>query len=228
MSRKINRTALAALSTAFALSLGACVGGPASLGGEPPLTPTSRYVLQVEPNLDRIALAVHDAGLSPAQAAALQALAGRYAQAEGGPLVIETPAGDDPVALNQAYAVQAALAGWGVPADRIRLASYAAPDPRAPVVVGFETVRAVVPQCGREWTNLTRTGNNAGSANFGCAVNANLAAQIANPRDIVAPRGMDAPDMGRRSKVFDTYRAGQRTAAPQEELVDGQVSRAVD
>ena len=65
MSRKINRTALAALSTAFALSLGACVGGPASLGGEPPLTPTSRYVLQVEPNLDRIALAVHDAGDRP-------------------------------------------------------------------------------------------------------------------------------------------------------------------
>jgi pilus assembly protein CpaD len=63
---------------------------------------------------------------------------------------------------------------------------------------------------------------------FGCAVTANLAAQIANPRDIVAPRGMGAPDMDRRAKVFDTYRAGQQTSAPQETLVDGEVSQAVD
>ena len=70
--------------------------------------------------------------------------------------------------------------------------------------------------------------SNQPTTDFGCAVTANLAAQVANPRDIVAPRGMDAPDMGRRSKVFDTYRAGERTAAPQEELVDGKVSRAVD
>ena len=41
-----------------ALGLSACVGGPASLGGEPPLTPASRYALQVETGLDRIALAV--------------------------------------------------------------------------------------------------------------------------------------------------------------------------
>ena len=68
MIRRISGVALVALSVA---ALGACVGGPASLGGEPPLTPTSRYVLQVEPNLDRIALAVHDAGLSPAQTGAI-------------------------------------------------------------------------------------------------------------------------------------------------------------
>ena len=229
MSRTMNRTALAALSTALALSLGACVGGPASLGGEPPLTPTSRYVLQVEPNLDRIALAVHDAGLSPAQAGALQALAGRYAQAEGGPLVIETPAGDDPVALNQAYVVQAALAGWGVPADRIRLASYAAPDPRAPVVVGFETVRAVVPQCGRTWGNLSRSGDNQSASNFGCAVTANLAAQIADPRDIQQPRAMTPADASRRTVVFDQYRAGKQTSAEAETLIrETAVSRAVN
>ena len=72
------RTPIVAVLAVAALGLSACVGGPASLGGEPPLTPTSRYALQVEPNLDRIALAVHDAGLSPAQNAALQALMGRW------------------------------------------------------------------------------------------------------------------------------------------------------
>ena len=51
-SRLISLAALAASS----LVLAACVGGPASLGGEPPLTPLSRFTLQVEPGLDRIAL----------------------------------------------------------------------------------------------------------------------------------------------------------------------------
>ncbi|WP_224761113.1 hypothetical protein [Brevundimonas aurantiaca] len=68
-----------ALLAGAALGLSACVGGPGSLGGEPPLTPASRYALQVETGLDRIALAVHDDGLSANQNAALAALVERFA-----------------------------------------------------------------------------------------------------------------------------------------------------
>jgi len=97
------------------------------------------------------------------------------------------------------------------------------------VLVGFDTVRAVVPTCGTAWTNLARTGSNAGQANFGCAVNANLAAQIANPRDIVTPRTMTPADAGRRAVVFDAYRKGEQTAAEVESLIDNErVSTAVD
>ncbi len=143
--------------------------------------------------------------------------------------MIETPAGADPVALSQAYAVQAALSAWGVPADSIRLVSYAAPDPRAPVVVGFETLRAVVPQCGRNWGNLSRSGDNQSASNFGCAITANLAAQIADPRDIQQPRAMTPADASRRTVVFDQYRAGKQTAAEAETLVrETAVSRAVN
>ena len=39
-------------------TLAAC-GAPASGGGPAPLTPTSRWQLRAEPELDRIALAVH-------------------------------------------------------------------------------------------------------------------------------------------------------------------------
>ena len=124
---------------------------------EPPLTPTSRYQLQVEPNLDRIALAVHDSGLSPAQNGALQELVGRYRYVDAVPMVIEAPAGNDPVALKTAYDIQSALAAYGVSPERITVVSYAAPDPRAPVVVGYQTIRAAVPRCGANWGNLSRT-----------------------------------------------------------------------
>ncbi|WP_428152968.1 CpaD family pilus assembly protein [Brevundimonas sp.] len=229
MTCSVIRTPIIALLTTTALALGACVGGPASLGGEPPLTPTSRYQLQVEPDLDRIALAVHDTGLSPAQGDALQALVGRYRYVDAVPMVIEAPAGNDPVALKTAYDIKSILAASGVSPDRITLVSYAAPDPRAPVVVGYQTVRAAVPQCGTTWGNLSRTGDNQSGSNFGCAVTANLAAQIENPRDIQRPRTMTPADAGRRTVVFDLYRSGKPTAAEAETLIrETAVSRAVN
>ena len=78
----MTRNVKSILTLTSALTLGGllltgCMGGPASLGGEPPLTPTSRYSLQVEPGVDRIALAVHETGLSANQQAALSDLVAR-------------------------------------------------------------------------------------------------------------------------------------------------------
>lgn len=215
--------------TAAATVLGACMGAPADGGGVQPLLPTSRYTLQVEPGVDRIALAVHETGVSANQEAALAQLVSRFT-VEGAPgLVIEAPAGGDPVSSEMAWKIRSALVAAGAPEGRIQVVSYPAPDPRAPVLAGFETIRAVVPQCGTHWGNLTRTANNAQSINFGCAVNANLAAQIENPRDIVQPRDMTPASAGRRSVVFDNYRNGRATASAQEELLTNRrVSRAVD
>ena len=225
----MTRTHLLLAGAALVLSLSGCMGAPAEGLGPMPLTPTSRFALQVEPGTDRVALAVHETGLSANQAQALRDMVNRFA-AEGAPmLTVEAPSGDDPLATEAAWGIKGALEAAGVPPYQVRVVTYLAPDPRAPVLVGFDTVRAVVPQCGREWSNLTRTANNAGSANFGCAVNANLAAQIANPRDIAGPRAMTGADAARRSVVIDRYRAGEPTAATRETIVDrGRVSNAVD
>ncbi len=225
----MTRNLMLAAVAAIALTQSGCVGGPAEGYAPLPLTPTSRFALQVEPGYDRVALAVHENGLSENQTRALYDMVNRFAAEGADMLTIEAPSGEDPVATDVAWRIKGALEAAGVPASRVRLVGYYAPDPRAPVLVGFDTVRAVVPQCGRDWGNLTRTANNAGSANFGCSVNANLAAQIANPRDIIQPRAMTAADAGRRSVVFDKYQAGEQTAAVRETLVEaGRVSNAVD
>lgn len=217
----------AACATACVWVLAACA--PGAGGATPaPLTPTSRWSLQVEQDLDRIALAVHDTGLSANQRAALGALSDRFHHAGGDVIRIEAPAGGDPAAGEAAWQARAVLQERGVPAERIQVASYHAPDPRAPVLAGFETLRAHTPRCGTAWENLSRTGANLTSSNFGCAVNANLAAQIADPRDIVSPQAMTPADSGRRTVVFDNYRAGDPTSAPQEELVRSRVSQAVE
>ena len=178
--------------------------------------------------MDRIALAVHDQGLSGNQQAALAALAGRFAASRADVIRVEAPAGDDPAAARAAWGVRDALAALGVPAERVQVTAYAAPDPRAPVLAGFEVLTAHVPNCAEAQRASVSSFSNQPSAAFGCAVTANLAAQIANPRDIVAPAAIDAAEAGRRAKVFDTYRAGTPTSAPQEPLVNGRISRAVD
>jgi len=222
------RTSLLVAAAVSAMALSACVGAPAGGIGPAPLTSTQRFTLQVEPGVDRIALAVNEQGISPTQQRAVYDLVRRFS-AEGAPVIrIEAPSGNDPVANEFAFRVRTALETMGA-GGRVQVVAYSAPDPRAPVLVGFDTAQASIPQCGSSWTNLTRTGNNETSANFGCAVTANLAAQIANPRDIVTPRAMMPGDAGRRAVVFDNYRKGEATAATQEELVaNRRVSQAVN
>ncbi|PZO04508.1 MAG: pilus assembly protein CpaD [Alphaproteobacteria bacterium] len=217
------------ISLAASALLAGCMGAPAEGLGPVPLTPTQRFTLQVEPGIERIALAVHDTGLSANQQNAVLDVARRFGQEGAASIIIEAPSGQDVVASELAWRVKGLLEQMGIPAHQLQVVAYNAPDPRAPVLVGYESLRARVPQCGRAWGSLTRTANNESSANFGCAVTANLAAQIADPRDIIAPRTMTPVDGARRSVVIDKYRKGEPTAAVREELLTNQqVSNAVE
>lgn len=224
MRRSVNRSVLAVLAVA-ALTSACTTPGPSTTA---PRNALSGYVLEVEPGVDRIALAVHDEGLSANQRAALAALAGRFGQSQAEVIRIEAPAGNDPAATQVAWAMRDALSGMGVPAERVLVMAYDAPSVRAPVLAGFEIFKARIPDCAQERRALGVDPSNQPSAGFGCAVTANLAAQIANPRDIIRPSDLQAADEGRRAKVFEAYRAGTPTAAPQEAMVDGRISRAVE
>ncbi|RZI99608.1 MAG: pilus assembly protein CpaD [Brevundimonas sp.] len=217
---------LTLIAAAALLTLGACATPGDS--GPPPVNSLARYSLQVEPGVDRIALAVRDDGLSANQRAALSDLAGRYVESRADWLRIEAPAGEDPVAAAQAYAVRDALQNMGVPGERIMVVGYSAPDPRAPVLAGFAVLRPVITNCANEPRAMESRYSNRSSPGFGCAITANMAAQIADPRDILGHRPVSPPDSGRAAVVFDNYRKGQNTSAPQEPLIEGNVSNAVD
>ncbi|HEV2081761.1 MAG TPA: CpaD family pilus assembly protein [Brevundimonas sp.] len=221
------RTLLIATVAAVALTGCAQTGGLFQ-GETPPLTPLSHYALRVEPGLDRIALAVHETGLSTAQTDALAALSHRWKRGGAGRLFIQSPSGEDQVSAAMAWAVHDALVRFGIPASALTVEAYGAPDGRAPVLVGFETVQAVIPNCAAERGTLNGRVSNGPSPGLGCSVNANLAAQIDDPRDIARPRGMTPSDSGRAAVVFSAYRTGETTSATQEELVAGRISRAVE
>lgn len=224
LQTQARHAALAAAVSALALSACSTFQDQAPR----PLTPLSRYSLQVEPGLDRIALAVHESGLSGNQQSAVVDLARRYFTSGAGVVVVQGPSGGDPVSAERTWGVKAALEAAGVPGDRIQVVAYEAPDPRAPILVGFETLTAYIPNCASQRGNMSGGFTNETAPGFGCAVTANMAAQIDNPRDIVQPRAMTPAETGRAAVVFDNYRRGQRSSGAQEQLVEGRISRAVE
>ena len=57
------------------------------------------------------------------------------------------------------------------------------------------------------------TADNQTPKNFGCSVQHNIAAMVADPRDLLGPRAMDVADAVRRGMVMDHYEKGEITQA---------------
>jgi pilus assembly protein CpaD len=228
MARLLRAVLAPALAT---LTLAACASGhdPA-----PPLAPiaalpTEQFPLRSNAYPDEIRLAPHAAGLSPEQRAALAELVGRWRDDGGGMLTIQSPfrGADARAAFETSRQAQALLLTLGAPAERVRVVGYEPPDAApAAILVGFVAYEAVIPRCGTAWENLTATNKNTPMQNFGCAVSANMAAQIANPSDLQGPRASDPTDAGRRAVVIDKYRQGEGTSGAKDAGASGVVSKS--
>jgi pilus assembly protein CpaD len=60
-------------------------------------------------------------------------------------------------------------------------------------------------KCGRWPEDIADTTDNKHYANFGCSYQNNLAAQIANPADLLGPRKMTEIDAANRDRVIEVY-----------------------
>lgn len=193
-------------------------------------TPTELWKAEVVTQPEEIRLAVRAQGLSPNQASALTTFADTWRSADGGEVVVQAPVGGpDPGAVSRSgESTRSFLVEQGVPAHAIRLAGYDAKgDAAAPLVVGFLRSAVNVPACGRSWTNIAHSMTNQVQPNFGCAVTANMAAQVANPADLATPRTLDPADAQRRAVVLDKYRKGELTSSEADDKAKGTVSSVV-
>ena len=105
--------------------------------------------------------------------------------------------------------IRGVLVGSGIPATRIVEASYqaSANGDAAPVRLSYSAITAKTAPCGN-WPKdlVANTVQNKNYENFGCASQANLAAQIANPLDLLGPREMSPIDAVQRGQVISDYR----------------------
>ncbi len=135
-----------------------------------------------------------------------------YMQNGQGPLVAYLPAGGHAGATGQGLEnIRRALAGGGA-SGRLQIAHYPAEGGAAPIKLVFSKLKAdTTTTCGYQDEDIVPVRppslhSNSQSYNFGCAYQKNLAAQIADPRDLLRPRQEGPIDVDKRLAGIERIR----------------------
>jgi pilus assembly protein CpaD len=210
------------LAAAAGLGLAACAGqAPRTLPQATAVPETVRVEMPVD---------ARDNGLTWDQIELINALAGEYKARGHGPLVISYPqdAANSAAAIEAIAAARTRFYDAGLSWREISGGAYnAANRASAPVIFSFTRYRAVSPDCAVGWDDMRNEAMDEMDERFGCATAANLAAMVADPRDLTTPRTFGDPDGARRMQVLNRYRAGQPTASQRGDGESGTVSEAV-
>lgn len=184
------------------------------------IDPSERHPIMVsqQPATLNVRVARGSYGLTPAQKGQIAGFLERFRTADAGNsrLVIGVPSGspNETAAMRSVGELRHMIASYGFSDSDVAVEPYyERRDAAAPIRLSYLRYVAEGPECGLWTHNLAESRRNLPHSNFGCAQQHNLAAQIANPADLLGPRTMDPADSERRTIVYDKYRQGRPTAA---------------
>lgn len=217
-AKPAKRPVFAGLSlVALSLLLASCGNSNLTTGSIPDDYRTRHPIVLAEGEyaLD-VPVASGDTRLTTGQKDMVKGFAQSFAASAAGVVQIQVPHGsyNAGAASHVAGDVRRVLTGIGIRPQRILMSTYAAQPngDAAPIRLTYMATKAVTSQCGNWPEDLSNdTFGNKNWYNFGCASQNNLAAQMANPSDLIAPRGMTPIDAAQRAGVISTYR-GETTS----------------
>lgn len=158
-----------------------------------------------------VPVGVHDRSLSRVQRAVVDGFVADYDRRAAPIVSVMVPHGsaNQHAASGISVALMKRLRAAGVPEGRIVHQPYEASQygDAAPIRLVYGEMRARTGQCGRWPDDILENTDNKHWANFGCSYQNNMAAQIANPADLLGPRKPAEIDTERRSVSIDDYRA---------------------
>ncbi len=170
-------------------------------------------------------------GLNPSQRDELSAFLRDYKSQGAERLLIRAPSGgaNETAALHAYDEVRRAMRSAGIDLRSVALEPYFGNgDPSAPLRLSYLQFVAEAPDC-PDWSeDVGRDPQNMPWPNMGCATQRNLAAAVANPEDLLHPRGETPRPGERRDVVWGKYIAGQPTIsirAPSEHANASEVSQ---
>ncbi len=134
-----------------------------------------------------------------------------YEPASGAIVQVMLPSGsaNERNVSNRSHELLNVINQAGVPRHKIVVVHYqAAAATAAPVRLSYTKVAASAGQCGRWPDDILKASENKHYANFGCSYQNNLAAQVANPADLLGPRKPSEIDAERRVIAIGKYREG--------------------
>ncbi|HTQ14414.1 MAG TPA: CpaD family pilus assembly protein [Rhizomicrobium sp.] len=170
---------------------------------------SANHPIAVEPSAHTmtVSFAGTGVGLSEADDAHLSAFVAAYMQHGNGAISVSVPQG--PASGDTITWFGEHLAEMGVPRSHILVGQHDGPG----VELNYISYEAHSDDCGDWSQNAGDTSSNLVMPNFGCSTQHNIAAQVADPRDLVEPRGMGDVDANRRQTVMGKYEKGEITQA---------------
>lgn len=213
-----------------ALVLTACTGGPHHTASIAPVSVEDRHPIIVQNQPVSMEVAVHPAAvrLTPAQRVEVSRFLQGYKGGGPGRIVVETPSGaaNETAALGVLAEIRELAAMHGIAESQMDYRPYGGRGQGGfpPIVMVYTGYQAVTETCGAWPEDLGKNAANRPYHDFGCSAQNNLAALVANPRDLVTPRDMDPPSAERRAVVRGKYIAGEATGGRADSDNRGQVS----
>ncbi len=169
-----------------------------------------------------LAFSTPSAGLAPQDENQLESFANDYIARGDGAISVSAPNG--PNASEELAYFGNRLEQLGVPRSRILVGTHDVGSTDGRVELGYVVYSASTAPCGDWSENAGDTSANLPRPDFGCSVQHNIAAMVADPRDLVAPRGMGAGDATRRETVISNYEKAQTTGSQKSSDQSGKVS----
>ncbi len=170
--------------------------------------------------------------LNPTQRAQVLSFGLDWKRSATGGLVVDRPIGasNEQSAAEAMHEILSILAAAGLPPQSVAVQTYQAVGPNlAPVRIRYPKIVAQAGPCGL-WPqdvgpNFSRNyTENQPPWNFGCAAQHNLAAMVANPSDLVQPRGETPTYTARRTTVLGNYAQGKPTDTQYSTQNSGKIS----
>jgi pilus assembly protein CpaD len=199
-----------------ATSAGGCWKSPRFQAPFTLANPNERHPIAVRQGEVTLDLAVYRGatGLNESQKGQLYGYLRDYRSQSAERLLIRAPSGgaNETAALRAYDEVRKAMRSAGIDSAAVALEPYFANgDPAAPLRLSYLQFVAEPPDC-PDWSeNIGRDPQNMPYPNMGCATQRNLAAMVANPEDLVHPRGETPRPGERRDTVWGKYIAGDVT-----------------
>lgn len=212
------RSGLLALTAAAAAALAGCNDQSRIVNDNYPQTYAQRHPIVLSEGSARLDLPVGAGpkGLTDRQREDIRAFAADWRKNGRGPVGMMVPTGG--AGDWAAPAIRTTLAAAGVPSTSIVSQRYPGDGGASLVKLGYVKLKAEVPHpCGL-WPDDMGHGADAYGAtenrdywNFGCATQANIAAQVVDPEDLARPRAETPVSATRRSSVMAKHRDLQDT-----------------
>lgn len=225
----------AALRLAVAGVLAATLAACNQTASESPLTSDYRVrhpiTLSEGERTVELFLGSNRGGLTPVQRADVLAFAQMWRREATGGIVVDVPSGRsiDRAAADSMREVHSIFAASGVPRNAVYVRRYRPSATVASIKINYSKIVAQAGPCGQWPEDLGPASGrtyleNTTYWNFGCASQRNLAAMVANPADLVQPRGETPAYTNQRATMIEKYRKGESPSATYKGYDQGKIS----